>query len=106
MFLHLFLIVFELTRLQVWLEKMKDTGYTIYVTTLSEGSVDLGKVEIARDKPFVIVFGNEGDGVTKKVEELADHKVGIESKGDVDSFNVCVSVGIVGYWLNINAFGS
>ena len=48
---------------------------------------------------WVVIFGNEGEGVRKEIEEAADHKGRIESCGDVDSYNVGVSVGIVGYWM-------
>ena len=54
-------------------------------------------------RPFVIVFGNEGDGLSQDVVDLAHEKVRIESVGQVDSFNVGVSVGIVGYWLKMQA---
>ena len=49
------------------------------------------------------MFGNEGDGLSRDIVDLAHKKVKIESVGEVDSFNIGVSVGIVGYWLKMQS---
>ncbi|GMI09749.1 hypothetical protein TrVE_jg2938 [Triparma verrucosa] len=81
-----------------WVEGRRGEGYGVYAASLGEGGKGLEEVTEVEDK-WVVIFGNEGEGVRKEIEEAADHKVRIESCGDVDSYNVGVSVGIVGYWM-------
>lgn len=95
---EVFRVNVERVDLEFFLEEKKRGGWKVLVTSLSEGCVPLTKVDVGDDK-FCVVFGNEGEGVRKEVEDLSDAKVRIESVGEVDSFNVGVSVGIVGYWL-------
>jgi TrmH family RNA methyltransferase len=67
-------------------------GYHIYLTTLD------GEDESQLDKlpePFVLVFGNEGQGVRKEYQNLGK-KLKIEMSG-IDSLNVAVASGIFMY---------
>lgn len=70
----------------------KERGYHIYLTSLD------GEDERAfhsLEKPFVLVFGNEGQGVRKENLELGE-KLRIEMSG-IDSLNVAVAAGILMY---------
>eukprot|EP00518_Triparma_eleuthera_P003591 CAMPEP_0182461954 /NCGR_PEP_ID=MMETSP1319-20130603/6382_1 /TAXON_ID=172717 /ORGANISM="Bolidomonas pacifica, Strain RCC208" /LENGTH=282 /DNA_ID=CAMNT_0024661317 /DNA_START=119 /DNA_END=964 /DNA_ORIENTATION=+ len=69
-----------------WITDIKST-HDVLATSLQEGCVDLSSLKPPK-RPFVIVFGNEGDGLSQDVVDLAHEKVRIESVGQVDSFNV------------------
>ena len=45
----------------------------------------------------VIVIGNEANGVTKEVQEIADKKVKIPMLGKTESLNASVATGIMLY---------
>ena len=71
---------------------MKEKGYNIYLTTLD--GIDERKVDHLK-KPFVLVFGNEGQGISKQNLALGE-KLRIEMNG-IDSLNVAVAAGIFMY---------
>ena len=43
----------------------------------------------------LIVFGNESHGISQEVLNLTDEKITIIKKGNAESLNVSVSVGII-----------
>ena len=49
-----------------------------------------------------LVIGNEGNGVSKKVKDIAKYVVSIPMKNNVESLNAAVSAGILMYCLNKN----
>lgn len=69
-----------------------DRGYHIYLTTL-DGEDERNLKEL--ETPFVLVFGNEGQGVRKEYLPLGK-KIKIEMSG-IDSLNVAVASGIFLY---------
>ncbi len=75
----------------ITLNELKENGYEIIVTSLSSAS-DFKKVNPS-DK-FVIVFGSEGQGVSKESLLLANKIIKIEM-GNIDSLNVAVASGII-----------
>jgi len=75
------------------IEKIKKNGYWIYGTTLSEKSIDLNKIKF--EKKSCIIFGNEFKGISKIIAEKSDFLIKIPMKGQTQSLNVAVSVGIV-----------
>ena len=74
------------------LSELKSLGYHIYLTTLD--GVDERTLS-SLPEPFVLVFGNEGQGVSAKNMDLGS-KVRIEMNG-IDSLNVAVAAGIFMY---------
>jgi TrmH family RNA methyltransferase len=74
------------------LRQAERNGYTIYVTTLSQGEA-LSSGMFA-DKT-VLVFGNEARGVTSSIQELADKFVTIPRFGRAESLNVATSCAVV-----------
>ncbi|KND48513.1 MAG: 23S rRNA (guanosine2251-2'-O)-methyltransferase [Parcubacteria bacterium C7867-005] len=79
------------------IEKLRKEEYQIIALEQSENSKEL-KIFQAPDK-FMLVVGNEVDGVSKSVLESADHIVEIEMKGEKESLNVAVAAGIALYSL-------
>ena len=47
--------------------------------------------------PIGLVIGNEGEGVSRLVREKCDFTASIPMKGDIDSLNASVAVGVLAY---------
>lgn len=74
------------------IEALKKAGYQIVVTTLSDSEhQSFAKIQ---NKPIAIVFGNETEGVSKEVSDLADVRIQIPMSGEMESLNVAVAAGI------------
>ena len=68
-------------------EKFKHNNYSF----VCDGETSLDKVIFK--EPYSLVFGNEGEGLTKEYKKLGDN-VKIPQSKKVDSFNLSVAVGI------------
>lgn len=73
--------------------KMKENGYEIVVTALDTND---SVYDIQYNKK-VIVIGNEANGVSKEIQEIADNKVKIPMLGKTESLNASVAAGIMIY---------
>jgi TrmH family RNA methyltransferase len=77
-------------------ERLRDLsveGYRILGASLSEGSTNIRRVLI--DSKYVLVLGNEAQGLSPEVEDACDELVRIDRIGRVESLNVGVSAGIL-----------
>jgi len=72
---------------------LKQQGFAVHATAL-DSSVPLQQLEETEKMAFV--FGNEGQGVTEKIQKESDSRVRIEMEG-FESLNVAVAAGIVMY---------
>lgn len=77
------------------LNKWKNTG-KIYATALKDGK-SLEKTDFV--KPYMIVMGNEGNGVSDEILEMSDEKFFIPMSGNAESLNVGVATSILMYVL-------
>lgn len=77
------------------IQKLKDNGYWIYASTVTDDSVDVHQTKF--DKKSVLIIGNEGDGVMKKLINNSDVKIKINTTKTIDSLNVSVATGILLY---------
>lgn len=75
-------------------ERLKGQGYRILATNLDE-AVPIG--EIAFDRPTALVFGNEKDGVSEEMLDLADGCVKMPMHGFAQSFNISVAAALCLY---------
>lgn len=75
------------------LEKIKKNGFEVMCTSL-DGNESVYDVDF---KKKVIVIGNEANGVSKEVQEVADKKVIIPMLGKTESLNASVAAGIMIY---------
>jgi len=75
-------------------EKQKE-GFQIVVTHLSEKSVSYREVDYT--KQTLIVMGNEKEGISEEVLELADEVVLIPMRGMAQSLNVSVATALLLY---------
>lgn len=69
--------------------KLKAEGKQIIVTHLSPDSQPISEVDFSR--PSALVLGNEKDGVSKEMIEMADHCVILPMVGFVQSYNISVA---------------
>lgn len=72
---------------------LKEQGYKIYATELNEEAISFKDIE--KSERIAIIMGNEGQGVSKELIELADNPVFIPMLGNSESLNVAVAAGIV-----------
>ncbi|MHB1278903.1 MAG: RNA methyltransferase [Bacteroidia bacterium] len=71
----------------------KQKGYLILALEQTTSSIDIRTLSID-GKAFVLVLGNEVDGVSDEVLAVCDHILEIPQYGTKHSFNVAVSGGI------------
>ncbi|MDK7101941.1 RNA methyltransferase [Streptococcus mitis] len=94
---HFHLPIYRMSS-QSLLEGAKKAGVPVLATTLSKDSKDY------RDVPhldqFVLVMGNEGQGISPLMAESADQLVHISMKGQAESLNVAVAAGILIFHLS------
>jgi len=82
------------TRIEPWpagLHVLQDHGFTVAAFALGDGAVSLD--ELASDPPdkLAMVFGTEGDGLSRLAVKGADLVVQIPMAGGVDSLNVAAA---------------
>lgn len=81
--------------LRSYVENLQKEGVRVIATTL-EDSAPLHALKA--DGPTAVILGNEGNGVSKELQNLADARVRIEMNG-FESLNVAVAGGIMMYHL-------
>ena len=94
---HFHLPIYRMSS-QRLLEGAKEAAIPVLATTLSKDSVDYR--ELPPIENFVLVMGNEGQGISPLMAESADHLVHISMKGQAESLNVAVAAGILIFHLS------
>ena len=77
------------------LRQLKAQGYRVVATTLRADSVPLSKLSL--DRPLVLVFGTEEEGLSREAHDLADTFLKLPMFGFTQSFNVSVTVALCLY---------
>lgn len=72
--------------------KEKRAGFKVFATAL-DSSISYKEAKFGKD--FAIVIGNEANGVTKEVQNMADQNIIIPMYGNVESLNAAVAAAIV-----------
>lgn len=75
--------------------ELKAMGYIIVVVEQVQGAVMLDDLVVDRAGKYALVFGNEVDGVSQRVVDLAELALEIPQVGTKHSLNVAVSGGVV-----------
>ncbi len=83
--------------LQRVFKEAKDSG--LWILGTSEHSNDHYQ-SIPRDRPWLLVLGNEDKGMRRLTTENCDVLCGIQPKGQVTSLNVSVAAGVLVSWLS------
>ncbi|MBQ8299988.1 MAG: RNA methyltransferase [Clostridia bacterium] len=76
------------------LEKLKEDGYNLVVTSL-EGATSLFEHKFSGKN--VIVIGNESNGVSKEIQEIANVRIKIPMVGQTESLNAGVAASLMAY---------
>src|SRR5690606_25816852 len=71
---------------------LREQGFSIYATRLSEDAADFYALDLTR--PTALVFGNETRGVSDEAADLADGQVIIPMMGMVESLNISVACAV------------
>lgn len=82
----------KVTNLSDTIEKLKKLNYWVYGAA---GEANLNYNEESYPDKVVLVLGNEGSGIRKKVREHCDKLVKIPMFGKINSLNVSVASGIL-----------
>lgn len=85
--------IIECENLQKSLEFFKNKGYNIIATDLDAKKT----IYDVNYKKSIIVIGNEANGVSKQIKNLASEKVIIPMLGKTESLNASVATGIIIY---------
>lgn len=83
--------------LNEFIPEIKNNGYKIYATKVDNGK-SLKGLEI--ENKFAIIMGNEGNGVHKNLQDLADTYLYIEMNKSCESLNVAIATSIILYELD------
>ena len=84
--------------LATFVEEAKKSNLPILATTLSRDSKDYRELSPLED--FVLVMGNEGQGISSVMAESADQLVHIGMKGRAESLNVAVAAGVLMFYFS------
>lgn len=82
---------YKVSSISSFFEKCLSVGFQI-AGTFVDGENKFS--DILLDKPLLLVVGNEGEGISSKVEKYCQYKVGLSKFGQVDSLNVSVATGV------------
>ncbi|AQX86500.1 RNA methyltransferase [Elizabethkingia sp. HX WHF] len=77
------------------LQKLKSEGYKILAIEQTTGSIALNEQVISKDEKYVVIMGNEVDGVSDEALALCDGFIEIPQMGTKHSLNVSVCAGII-----------
>ncbi|MBW7869618.1 MAG: RNA methyltransferase [Flavobacteriia bacterium] len=77
------------------IRELKSENHKIISIEQTDGSVSLPEFKIDTDEKYVLIFGNEVEGVNQKVVDLSDYCIEIPQEGTKHSLNVSVCAGIV-----------
>ncbi len=76
-------------------KELHDKNCFVYSIEQVEGSTKLQNLQLARDRKYAVIFGNEVKGVKQNVVDASDGCLEIPQFGTKHSLNVSVTAGIV-----------
>lgn len=82
------------TRIDTWpgdIEALRELGFHVAALTLDEDSVTIQEFAASAPERTAIVFGTEGDGLSRRTTAACDSTVMIPMSGGVDSLNVAAA---------------
>ena len=82
------------TRITPWpggLEVLRDSGFVVAAFALTDDAVSLDDLAAEPPERLAVVFGAEGDGLSRRTTAAADLVVRIPMAGGVDSLNVAAA---------------
>ncbi len=85
--------VAKVTNLAAAIEELKKEG--IWFVCAQMGGESMYRLKLTG--PIGLVIGNEGDGVSRLVQEKCDFTASIPMRGNIDSLNASVAAGVLAY---------
>lgn len=85
--------VAKVTNIAQTMEELKKEG--LWFVCADMGGEQMYKLNLTG--PIGLVIGNEGEGVSRLVREKSDFVASIPMKGDIDSLNASVAMGVLSY---------
>lgn len=76
------------------IKELKEEGFGVYAAALDK-AVDFDKAKYANKR--AIIIGNEANGISKEVLDVADVKIKIPMEGKVESLNAAISAAVLMY---------
>lgn len=77
--------------------ELKNNGYKIIGTSVKNNKL---LKDVIFEGKFAIILGNEGNGVSKEIEDLCDDYIYIKMNENCESLNVAVASSIIMYEIN------
>jgi TrmH family RNA methyltransferase len=78
------------------IDEIKSKNINVYGTSL-KSSISLENA--SKSDKYAVVFGNEGNGVSKNILDKCDLNIRIDMNKECESLNVGVSSGIILYYM-------
>lgn len=78
----------------ITVEELKNIGNKIYSSYLHTDNY-INNIEI--EKPFILVIGNEGQGISEEIKKETSEFVKIKMDGNAESLNASIAAGILMY---------
>jgi len=91
---HLNIVIMDANE---FIPSLKEKGYKVYGTRVTHGK---SLKTIAKNNKFVIIMGNEGNGISEVSSELCDEFIYIDMNSNCESLNVGVATSIILYELD------
>ena len=82
-----------------FIKELKENGIPVYATNVTHG-MDIKTLKEKDKELFALILGNEGNGVSEEVLDMADKYIYIKMNKDVESLNVAVAGSILLYELD------
>jgi tRNA G18 (ribose-2'-O)-methylase SpoU len=79
------------------LELIREAGYTTVALGLQDDAIELGDLTRLHPGPLALIFGTEGDGLSRQTMAAADVVCRIPMSGGVDSLNVAAAAAVA-FW--------
>lgn len=93
---HFHLPIWKMDRAELF-ERASKSNTPVLATTLSKSSIDYR--QLPQRNQFILVMGNEGNGISSEMAAQADQLVHITMPGQAESLNVAVAAGILMFHL-------
>ena len=78
------------------INELKKENYKIFGTKV-DGGKDVKNIN--KEEKYVLIIGNEGNGMSNELSKLCDEKLYIKMNGSVESLNAAVAASILLYEL-------
>ncbi len=91
MIFHINIVVYDVTKI---INELKDMGYKIFGTKVNFSK---SLKNVSKPEKFVIIMGNEGNGVSEEVLNMCDDYIYIKMNKACESLNVAVATSIILY---------